>query len=303
MHRARVAGYNHEVAAFGGAVSLEKTRSKAARRQAVVVHFHGGRRAGALVVQIRQHAVGTFCFMESGSASLQLSRRFYGRLLGWGADVHAFADGGSYTRFLVRGLPVAGAFSVDANHDLARLPTHWWPFVSVADISAVMEQATSLGATPLGDVVDVAGEFAAAEFRDPSGAVCGLWQARAHIGARLTGEAGALSWTDLSTPDPSAAAAFYGELFGWAREPNGADTGSYEFVSLDGVVVTAFSRSDSAAAWWRPHVGVNDFDAALALAAEFGRDVTTDAHVPSLGRRAMVTDPNGIRLMLIEPMT
>ena len=243
--------------------------------------------------------------MESGSANAELTRRFYEGLLDWGTEVHAFADGGSYTRFLLRGLPVAGVFSVEADDDLARLPTQWWPFVSVTSVDATLERAIALGATPLGEVVKVPGEFAAAEFIDPSGAVCGVWQAGAHTGAQSIGEAGALSWTDLSAPDPAGAVAFYEELFGWGHAPVEASAESYGFFTLDGAVVGGLSRSDlPAAPWWRPHVGVNDFDTAVASALEFGGDVGAEVpHVAGLARRAMVTDPNGIRLMLIESKT
>lgn len=266
--------------------------------------MHVGRRQGygaELVNQIRRHASGTFCYMESGSASAERTRRFYIDLLDWGTEVSAFPDGGSYTRFLLRDRPVAGFFSV-ALEDLARLPMQWWPFVAVDSVDAVLERAIALGASPLGDVVNVPGEFAAAEFIDPSGAICGVWQAGAHTGAQFVGEAGALSWTDLSTPDPSGAADFYGELFGWAHVSAEDGAESYGFFTLDGAVVGGLSGSEaSAASWWRPHVGVNHFDLALARASDFGGGVGIELRrVAGLARRAMVTDPNGIRLMLIE---
>lgn len=257
------------------------------------------------MVQPMRHPVGTFCFMESGSAEMAVSHRFYASLFDWGVDEHSFPDGGSYTRFLVRGLPVAGAFSVEAHQDLSMLPGQWWPFVAVESVETALGQAVSLGAVPLGDVVDVPGEFAAAEFRDPSGAVCGLWQPRAHIGARVITEVGALTWTDLSTPDPTTAASFYGELFGWTIGSEGAEAETYDFFTSDGAVVAGLTACESVdAPWWRPHVGVSDFDAAIAVAFELGGNVGEDApDVPGLGRRVAVEDPNGISLMLIEPRT
>jgi hypothetical protein len=132
--------------------------------------------------------------------------------------------------------------------------------------------------------------------------LCGLWQAGTHIGANYIDEAGALTWTDLATPDPSAAASFYGELFGWTVESEGREPGTYDFFASDGVVRAGLTRSDSAgAASWRAHVGVRDFDAATASAVDLGGVVGAEASpVPGLGRRAEVKDPNGISLMLIE---
>ena len=254
------------------------------------------------MVQALRHPVGTMCFMESGSVDVEVSHSFYAAVFDWGVDDHSFPTGGSYTRFLLQDLPVAGAFSVDADQDLSILPDQWWPFVCVESVDAVLQHAVSLGAVPLGDVVDVPGEFSAAEFRDPSGAICGMWQPRSHVGARFTKEVGALSWTDLATPDPTAAASFYGELFGWTLGSEDMKSQTYGFFTSDGAVVAGLARSDSAEApWWRPHVGVKDLDAAIATAVELGGELGGEApDVPGLGRRVAVKDPIGIRLMLIE---
>ena len=248
-----------------------------------------------------RHPVGTFCYLESGSASPPRTRRFYADLLEWGTDVSAFPDGGSYTRFLAAGRPVAGVFSVGPE-DRARLPTQWWPFVTVESAEATLERAVALGASPMGDIVNVPGEFSAAEFYDPAGAICGLWQPGSHTGAQVVGEVGALSWTDLSTPDPEAAADFYEALFGWAHQSVATSAGSYGRFTLDGMAVGGLARSDPAAdPWWRPHVAVEELDAALASASELGGDADAEEDpVEALGRRAVVRDPNGIRLMLIE---
>ena len=74
------------------------------------------------MVQSFGHPKGAFCFMESGSVDMGLSHRFYGGLFGWGVEEHQFPDGGSYTRFLIRDLPVAGVFSVPADQDPSALP-------------------------------------------------------------------------------------------------------------------------------------------------------------------------------------
>jgi len=240
--------------------------------------------------------------MESGSVDTELSRRFYGGLFDWGVDEHLFPSGGSYTRFLMQDLAVAGVFSVEADQDLSALPSQWWPFVSVENVTTVLEQAVALGAVPFGDVVEVPGVFSAAEFLDPAGALCGLWQAGTHIGANYIDEAGALTWTDLVTPDPSTAASFYGQLFGWTVESEDLTSGTYDFFTSDGAVRGGLTRSDSAVApSWRAHVGVRDFDAATAVVANLGGVVGAEASsVPGLGRRAAVKDPTGISLMLIE---
>ena len=48
---------------------------------------------------------------------------------------------------------------------------------------------------------------------------------------------GAFSWNELMTPDPAAAASFYGQLFGWQVSPPRADMGDYRVASLGETMV------------------------------------------------------------------
>ena len=50
---------------------------------------------------------------------------------------------------------------------------------------------------------------------DPEGAAFCVWEARAHKGAQVVNEHGALNFNGLSTRDPDGAKAFYGAVFGW----------------------------------------------------------------------------------------
>ena len=59
---------------------------------------------------------------------------------------------------------------------------------------------------------------------DPAGAVFGVWQLGEHRGAQLVNEPGAWAMSALSTPDPEAAKAFYGAVFGWETEAFGPAT-------------------------------------------------------------------------------
>ena len=43
---------------------------------------------------------------------------------------------------------------------------------------------------------------------------------------------GAFSWAELTTPDPAAAASFYGGLFGWSVKEMGPEMGGYRVVSV-----------------------------------------------------------------------
>ena len=54
-----------------------------------------------------------------------------------------------------------------------------------------------------------------AVFADPAGASFSVWQPMAMAGAEVFDVPGALSWTELVTPDPESAKVFYELVFGW----------------------------------------------------------------------------------------
>ena len=59
---------------------------------------------------------------------------------------------------------------------------------------------------------------------DPSGAALGVWRLGEHRGAELVNEPSAWAMSFLASPDPDAAARFYGAVFGWETESFGPAT-------------------------------------------------------------------------------
>ena len=254
--------------------------------------------------EITRYPPGAFCFIEAGSSDFGVTHAFYRGLFGWEIDERSTPDGGGYTRFLKRGQPVAGVYLLGSD-PAVDAPAHWLSYVSVTDAVATLELAVRLGATPLGDIVEVPGMVTVAEFVDPLGAVCGLWQPFAHIGAVYADEPGTLAWVELVTTDAAASAGFYGSVFGWTVETQMGPTGRYSFFR-DGTasragMVTIASETGAASRWWRAHIAVRDLEAALVRVADLGGSAkveTTD--IPGFGSRAAVRDPVGIGFMLIE---
>ena len=257
------------------------------------------------MVELGIHQPGTFCFIEAGSVDIESSSRFYEELFGWEVDGRLLPDGNRYTRFLMRGGPVAGMYEVGADQDVMAIPSQWLSYVSVEDAVATLKRAIGLGATLLGDVVEVPGVVTVAEFVDPAGAICGLWQPGTHIGASYIGEPGTLTWNDLLTPDPTEAAPFYCEVFEWTFETEELPSGTYHFFSSGNshrAGVTRISREmgeDSPS--WRAHIGVSDLDHAQSKIVDLGGLAEGEAsRVPGLGRRVAVKDPIGLNFMLTE---
>jgi predicted enzyme related to lactoylglutathione lyase len=106
-------------------------------------------------------------------------------------------------------------------------------------------------------------------------------------------------WIDTTQPDPEAAAAFYGGLFGWELEdamPPGSP-GSYYVARLGGGDVAAVSSQQEGApptAVWNTYVWVTDADETARKVRDAGGDVlSAPFDVPGAGRMAVFADPAG----------
>jgi predicted enzyme related to lactoylglutathione lyase len=106
-------------------------------------------------------------------------------------------------------------------------------------------------------------------------------------------------WVDTSQPDPKAAVAFYGGLFGWDFEdamPPGS-AGNYFIARLRGGDVAAVSsqaENGPPMAAWSTYVWVESADAAASKALDAGgRVVMEPFDVMEAGRMAVLEDPEG----------
>ena len=106
-------------------------------------------------------------------------------------------------------------------------------------------------------------------------------------------------WFDTSQPDPRAALAFYGGLFGWEFEdvmPEGSG-GTYFIGRIRGGDVAAVGSIPDGAppmAVWNSYVWVDSADETAAKARDAGGAVVMEPFdVMDAGRMAVLTDPEG----------
>lgn len=264
------------------------------------------RREDRYMVEVVVHPPGTFCFIEAGSADIEAAHRFYGGLLGWEGDDRLLPDGSRYTRFLLQGRPVAGMYGIRGEQEAVAIPSQWVSYVSVEDAVATLEKAIDFGATRFGDVVEVPGIVTVAEFVDPGGALCGLWQPGAHIGSGYVDEPGTCTWNELLVSDFTTAAVFYCNVFDWTHETRELPSGPYHFFrsgpALRGGMTTISSEMGEVSPSWRAHIAVTDLDAAMSKVTVLGGFVNEGAvdDIPEIGRRTAVRDPAGIGFTLME---
>jgi predicted enzyme related to lactoylglutathione lyase len=146
------------------------------------------------------------------------------------------------------------------------------------------------------DVLDV-GRMAV--FTDSVGAFISVWQPGTHPGAQLVNEPGTWSWSELVTTDLEASKAFYGAVFDWGANTQGAGPmGSYtEWQvggrSVGGMMLKPPMLPAEVPPHWAVYFAVADTDAAVARVAELGGSVMMPAMDIEPGRFAVVADPTG----------
>jgi hypothetical protein len=113
---------------------------------------------------------------------------------------------------------------------------------------------------------------------------------------------GAISWTELATTDPAAAAAFYASLFGWEVESVPMPMGPYFLLRAAGHLVGGITGLADPAQppQWSSYVTVPDADAMCAkVRASGGKILQEPFTVPTVGRMFLFEDPQGARINAI----
>jgi uncharacterized protein len=248
---------------------------------------------------------GTFCWVGLATSDPPAARAFYAALFGWEADDLAGGEAGTYTSLRLRGSDVAVLYRQTAEARAADAPPHWTSYVSVQDADAIAAQAGELGgAAVFREPFDVLDLGRVAAIRDPGGAILSLWQPRAHIGAALVNERGALCWNELATGDLAEARAFYGRLLGWEYD---TDASGYTIIENAGRPNGGI-RKRSEEIWdtgpsWLPWFTVERAEVAAHRAEQLGGRALVGPTDLSTGRLAVLADPQRAAFGVFEGET
>jgi predicted enzyme related to lactoylglutathione lyase len=118
---------------------------------------------------------------------------------------------------------------------------------------------------------------------------------------------GLFVWYELLTKDSRAAIAFYSEVVGWKTQPFGEGGDYIMWVGSQGPLGGVMRLPDEAAKMgappqWMAHVQVDDVEATVALAKKLGGKVCKEpTDIPTVGRFAVIADPQGASLATFKP--
>jgi predicted enzyme related to lactoylglutathione lyase len=201
----------------------------------------------------------------------------------------------------VRGRDVAGVGSQPA--DAQPLPPSWNMYVWVDSADEAAARAQSAGGTVLVEPFDAPPAGRMAVLADPTGAPVCAWEPGVRQGAQLVNEAGAWAMSQLRTPDPERAAAFYGAVFGWTTEAFGPFTmfrlpgyvgGEPQQPVSREVVATMAPAEAGESPRWSADFWVADVDAVVASAERLGGCTIAPPFDNPVGQTAMLADPTGV---------
>jgi predicted enzyme related to lactoylglutathione lyase len=118
---------------------------------------------------------GRFCWVDLAATDAPRAIEFYAGLFGWSARPQA-ANGGSFVRLTHAGDDFASLYQLRQPAREAGIPSHWTPYVRVADLEATCSEVVALGGSVAVAPFVVDGVARIALVVDPVGASFGLWE-------------------------------------------------------------------------------------------------------------------------------
>jgi predicted enzyme related to lactoylglutathione lyase len=124
------------------------------------------------------------------------------------------------------------------------------------------------------------------------------------VTSEITGawHSGRIVWLDLITPNAAAVKRFYGGLFGWTFETRD----NYIVITngkrrIGGIIEIKTEKKSMVGARWLASMSVADIDAAAAwVEAQGGKVLNGPVTMNQRGRGALISDPEGARLVILK---
>lgn len=253
--------------------------------------------------EITKHVETMFSYSDLSTTDLDAAKAFYTGLFGWDFDDVPMGEGGGvYTMFKKNGKTTAAASVQQEQQREAGVPPMWNAYFTVYDLDNRSKEAEQLGGTIHAGPFDVFDAGRMSVIADPTGAFFCLWEPKDNIGAEVMGEPNTLTWTEVVTPDLAKAQAFYTALFGWTPEAFGEDGSYVVYKKDDQYVAGSMNPPQAMPSFWLIYFAVENADDAVAKAKALGGTIMREpTPIPTVGRFALITDPQGAGFGVLEP--
>lgn len=258
-------------------------------------------------MDVDRYEPGTFCWADLATTDAEGAKKFYTTILGVESVDMPMGDmGGAYVMLQKDGKSVCALFQMPPDMQAMTPFSHWRTYISVENVDEGAGKAAELGGNVLMGGMDVFDAGRTAFIQDSTGAAVGLWQPKAHIGAQVFGEPGALGWFELLTGDTDAASKFYEGLLGWTTRAGAAnDESGYMEFQNNGESAAGMMKIQPE--WgevlpnWGIYFVVEDADGTMKQAEEMGaKGMMGPIDVKGVGRIYPLQDPQGAYFSIIE---
>lgn len=239
---------------------------------------------------------GKFVWFELETHDIAKAQAFYGELLGW-QPKRVAAGEATYDMIEVAGQVIGGMRKLRTRSE------PWWSsYLSVPDLADAIAAARRAGCRHVAEPIDTPELGRSVEIVDTVGATLNLIVRKGGDDPERTPPVGGFFWNELVTPLPDRAVEFYQTAFGYEVKPMAMATGgTYYVLETSGRGRGGVLYEDTAPAWL-PYVHVNDCDQALARAVRMGaRELVPAEDIPTIGRYAVIADPQGAELAIMTP--
>ena len=234
----------------------------------------------------------------------EAARAFYSRVLGWHVEVNPDPLYGGYGLATVDGKTVAGI----GPKQMAEAPTAWSLYIGTPDVDALSAKVQAAGGNVIVPGMEVGDQGKMAVYQDPAGAFICAWQPMAMSGFNGSG-AGAYTWAELNARGFDNDARFYDAVFGWTERATSMGEGQppyHQFAAGGEDVAGGMEMSPMVPpmvpSYWMVYFGVADVDASFKAAVDAGgTEMVSPTPFPG-GRFAIITDPQGAVLGLLQAM-
>lgn len=114
---------------------------------------------------------------------------------------------------------------------------------------------------------------------------------------------GRFVWYDLMTTDVGAALRFYSTVIGWETRTFDMGGEPYPMFAVGDTTVGGSVPATDGPPGWMAYLSTHDLDATVRRARELGASVLAEpADVPTVGRFAVLADPQGVAFSAFEPL-
>lgn len=257
------------------------------------------------MANIERHKAGDFCWMDLATTDQSAAKKFYGEIFGWAAKDSPMGENQFYSMFSIGGREVGAGYTLAEHQRAMGMGPHWMPYVATESADATVKRAEELGAKIIAPAFDVFDAGRMAMFEDPTGGKLCVWEAKSHVGSRITGVDGTLCAADLITPDQDAASAFYEKLFGWRIMKEDEEAAHRYYHIFNGEqFIGGMQPADwwgGAPAHWQIYLQVANCEASAAKAKELGARIYMPAmKVEDVGWMAVMADPQGATFAIFQ---